>query len=119
MLEASEADIERFYGKVDILPNGCWYWTGARSRGQGNKKWYGSFRLGNRTVRAHRFAAEVLGGKHCPPGHDRDHTCCFSMCVNPEHIEIVTKEVNQERRRERQRLVLIRRNGNVSFVRAA
>lgn len=102
-MKASRADIARFVAKVDKLPNGCWYWTGARSRGKGNRKWYGSFRLGSRVVRAHRFAAEVLGGKPCPSGHHRDHTCCFSMCVNPDHLEVVSKEENQRRKMARRR----------------
>lgn len=94
-------DIVRFMKYVDVLSCGCWYWTGARSRGKGNKKWYGSFRLGGRVIRAHRFASEVLGGNPCPPGCHRDHTCGFSMCVNPEHLEVVPKEVNQARKMER------------------
>jgi len=98
MLRASTRDVERFMRFVEKLPNGCWYWTGARSRGNGNRKWYGSFHLGHRTVRAHRFASEVLAGDTCPPGHHRDHTCCFSMCVNPDHIEVITKEENQRRK---------------------
>ncbi|MFD1330729.1 hypothetical protein ACFQ4O_01810 [Methylopila musalis] len=93
------ADIPRFMTYVDKLPCGCWFWTGARSRGAGNRKWYGSFRTGRQVVRAHRFAAEVIGG-HAPlrPGEHRDHTCVFSLCVNPEHIESVTREVNQSRK---------------------
>jgi len=67
MLHAKQSDIDRFMSYVDKLPNGCWFWTGGRSRGRGNKKWYGSFWLGHRTVRAHRFAHEVLGG-HLPLG---------------------------------------------------
>ena len=59
LLKASARDIERFKSKVDELPNGCHFWTGARSRGKGNTKWYGSFHLNNKTVRAHRFASEV------------------------------------------------------------
>lgn len=86
---------------VVVLPCGCWLWVGARSRGRGNRLWYGSFRLGKRTVRAHRFAVEVLGKRACPPGHDRDHKCEFSLCVNPGCIEIVSKKVNQERKVDR------------------
>lgn len=98
MLEASERDIKRFMSKVDILPNGCWLWTGGRSRGKGNSKWYGSFSLNGKTIRAHRFSSEVLNKHKCPPGHHRDHTCDFSMCVCPDHIEVVTHEENQARK---------------------
>lgn len=98
LLTATDADIERFMSKVDILPNDCWYWTGARSRGKGNKKWYGSFGIGGKVVRAHRFSSEVFNCEECPPGFHRDHTCGFSMCVNPQHIEVLTREENQRRK---------------------
>lgn len=96
----SKNDIERFFCRVEILDSGCWYWFGARSRGRGNTKWYGSFRYGNTTVRAHRFICELVG-KGCPPGYERDHTCNFSLCVNPDHIEVIPCTVNQSRRKER------------------
>jgi len=88
----------RFMSYVDVLPNGCWFWTGARSRGDGNSKWYGSFWHDGTSIRAHRFAHDVIGGKVCPPGWHRDHTCRFSLCVCPDHIEAVPPEVNQERK---------------------
>ena len=34
ILDLSDPDVVRFMSFVDILPNGCWYWTGARSQGQ-------------------------------------------------------------------------------------
>ena len=104
LLKATQADIDRFMEKVDKLPNGCWYWMGARSRGgrSTKNKWsqkpYGSFSLNGKVVRAHRFSSEVLNGDECPEGHDRDHLCSFSMCVCPDHIEVVTKEENQKRK---------------------
>lgn len=98
LLNASKADIDRFMKKIDKLPNGCWYWMGARSRGKGNSKFYGSFGCGGKVYRAHRFAMEVFSKIECPPGHHRDHTCCFSMCVNPEHLELVSHEENQRRK---------------------
>lgn len=98
----TEADVRRFYKYVDKLPNGCWFYTGARSRGKGNRKWYGSFRVGKHTVRAHRFSCEAIGKKGpLPPGHDREHLCVFSLCVNPYHIEYVLKIVNHERKMQR------------------
>lgn len=101
LLTATEEDIARFMSYVDVLPCGCWFWTGGRSRGRGNRKWYGTFWVGGLSVRAHRFSSEVLGGQECPPGHHRDHTCVFSLCVNPDHIEVITHEENQRRKMER------------------
>lgn len=107
LIEATQADVDRFMAKVDILPNGCWYWTGARSKGGSRRKskkarkavkWYGSFSIGGKIVRAHRFSSEVLNGDECPEGHHRDHLCEFSMCVCPDHIEVTTKEENQSRK---------------------
>lgn len=116
MLHFSPSDVKRFMSFVDVLPGililpsgrrstACWLWTGARSRGSGNKKWYGSFRLGKTTVRAHRFSCEALGGLECPQGHHRDHECCNSLCVNPDHIDVVPREINQERKVARARSI--------------
>lgn len=103
--EVSENDVTRFMSNVEILPyvhptlrTPCWLWTGAKSRGKGNRKWYGSFRVGKRVLRAHRFAHDVLGGGTCPAGWHRDHRCGVSLCVNPAHLEAVPKEVNQLRK---------------------
>lgn len=94
-------EIARFYSYVEKLPNGCHFWAGGRSRGEGNKKWYGSFKYRGKSIRAHRFAKDFIAGEVCPPGYHRDHTCEFSLCVNDEHIEIVTHEENQRRKMER------------------
>lgn len=108
LIQATQEDIDRFLSFVEKLPNGCWYWTGARSRGRGNKKWYGSFWVRGKMIRAHRFAVEVFKKEHCPPEHHRDHICEFSMCVNPDHIEVVHKEENQRRK-------VLRRSGTAQL----
>ena len=101
-LQFTDADIGRFMRFVDILPNGCWFWGGARSRGAGNKKWYGSFKLGNKTIRAHRFSCEALGGLGpLPPGYHRDHKCVFSLCVNPSHLQYLTHAENEQAKKDR------------------
>jgi len=97
-----EGDIKRFLALVDQLPNGCWFWTGARSRGKGNRKWYGTFYVKGKRVRAHRFSDEVLGERPpLNPGEHRDHTCNFSLCVCLDHLERVTHAENQKRKLER------------------
>lgn len=101
-VDFDDKDVDRFMRAVDRLPNGCWFWTGARSRGRGNRKWYGTFKVKGKAIRAHRFACDAIGKRAVEKGEHRDHTCCFSMCVNPAHLEVVTREENQRRKVERQ-----------------
>src|SRR5437016_12881449 len=60
----------------------CWEWTGAKTIDG-----YGSFRNG-KTVRAHRFAYELLVGP-IPKGLSIDHLCRNPACGNPVHLEPV------------------------------
>ena len=110
MIRATEKDVARFMSYVVKLPGGCWFWIGGRSKGKGNRMPYGTFNVGGKAVRAHRFASEVLGGQECPPGHHRDHTCCFSLCVNPDCIEVVTADENQRRKVARRAAMANERN---------
>jgi hypothetical protein len=85
---------ERFWEKVDKLhPSGCWLWTAA-TNGDG----YGTFHLGggDPMVGAHRFAYEALRGP-IPPEMELDHLCRNRLCVNPDHIELVTTQENIRR----------------------
>ena len=75
----------RFWPKVDKSGD-CWLWT-ASSFADG----YGQFRLSTKKpVRAHRYAYELLIGK-IPAGYELDHLCGEPMCVNPTHLEPVTR----------------------------
>jgi hypothetical protein len=102
-----ENDVARFMSYVYILPynhptlrSPCWIWTGAKSRGKNNSLWYGTFRLGKRALRAHRYAFDILGRGTCPTGCHRDHLCNVSLCVNPRHLEAVPREVNELRKQK-------------------
>jgi hypothetical protein len=68
--------------------DGCWLWTG-RLTPDG----YGIFDVKTTTVRAHRFAYELHVGP-IPPGLEIDHLCRVRHCVNPDHLEAVTPQVN-------------------------
>lgn len=95
-------DVERFLAKLSIaegpLDTACWQWTGARSRGQGNVQWYGSFRWRGATWRAHKWSFVHVGRRLFVPGHHLDHLCSCSLCVNPRHLEMVTRGENQARK---------------------
>lgn len=80
---------DRFWEKVDKNgENGCWNWTAALT-GSG----YGNFHLGDRNSVAHRLSYLWLVGE-VPDGLDLDHLCRNRKCVNPSHLEPVTRQEN-------------------------
>ena len=88
MTERTSAN-QRFDVKWTPEPNtGCWLWT-ASDNGRG----YGTFRVGEKMVRAHRYAYERWVGP-IPKGLQLDHLCRVRCCVNPDHLEAVTCQEN-------------------------
>ena len=82
---------ERFWEKVDVgHPLGCWEWC---TVGRGG---YGQFSVGHTKVPAHRFAYEFLVGP-IPDGLEMDHLCRNRICVNPDHLEPVTRQEHASR----------------------
>lgn len=82
------ADRDEFLvGKIWFKP-GCWEWTGYI-----NPYGYGEVRVGPRMEKAHRVAYEFWVGP-IPEGLDLDHLCRNRGCVNPSHLEPVTRRVN-------------------------
>jgi hypothetical protein len=82
---------DRFWGKVEKTDT-CWVWTAGK-----NHYGYGSYavRRGDGWFRAqaHRLAYEELVGP-IPAGLTVDHICRNRACVNPTHMELVTRGEN-------------------------
>jgi hypothetical protein len=108
----AQDEAARFWSKVTKSPNpdGCWTWTGARTTDG-----YGRFSITvepgrYRHVKAHRWSYEHTIGP-IPDGLTIDHhdqRCRNRACVNPDHLEPVTRTENirraaAHRRRERPR----------------
>ncbi len=83
----------KFMARVTLrVDDGCWLWTGARSR-----RGYGNFTIRRRVCRpAYRVAYEHWRGP-IPTGLELDHLCRTPGCVNPWHLEPVTHVENVRR----------------------
>lgn len=79
--------LDRFWAKVTITDS-CWLWHRPDAYG------YGAFTIRRgMIVKAHRFAYELFVGP-IPDGLDLDHLCRVRHCVNPAHLEPVTRREN-------------------------
>lgn len=84
---------DRLMDRTQVITNGCWLWTGyTDTHGYGIIHVTGA----SRPKRAHRLAYELFVGD-IPAGLEIDHLCRVHNCVNPEHLEPVTRSENLRR----------------------
>lgn len=80
---------DRFWDKVQPEPNtGCWFWT-AGCNGGG----YGAITWNGKQIDSHRLVYQETVGP-IGAGLEIDHLCRVRCCVNPAHLEAVTRRVN-------------------------
>ena len=95
---------DRLLGNIVKLSNGCWEWTAGI-----NQYGYGKVKFDGRTYGAHRVAWFLSNGAW--PVEELDHLChtldreCVGgiecrhrRCINPDHLEEVSKVENIRRR---------------------
>lgn len=82
---------QRFFARVHAEnDHGCWIWNG------GLYGEYGKFTAHGIDTLAHRWSYEFLRAE-IPDGLVIDHLCRNPPCVNPWHLEPVTRKVNSLR----------------------
>lgn len=77
---------DRLWNKIDVAD--CWQWIG-----RVDPKGYGTFTLSQVPKMAHRVVYEMLVGA-IPASMTLDHLCRNHGCVNPDHLEVVTRGEN-------------------------
>ena len=92
-----QRDLSRFLGKIER--NGpfperkrlgrCWIWKGSIF----SKTGYGAFKFKRKLRGAHRLCYALYQGK-IRDGLTIDHLCRVRLCVNPRHLEPVTRREN-------------------------
>lgn len=89
----------RFWRYVEKSPDpdGCWLWTGNHNKATG----YATIHLEMGpewplNVYVHRLSYEMHVGP-IPTGLTIDHLCRTKLCVNPDHLEPVTRAENSRR----------------------
>ena len=91
VIQKEAASYERFIEQIAIAAFGCWNWKGTIDH-----YGYGQFNRNQKAKKAHRISYEWYKGK-IPAGLTIDHLCENKGCVNPEHLEAVTREENGRR----------------------
>ena len=98
-IRGSTQYIETFWSYVKEHSSGCWLWTGAKI-----EEGYGEFGArGNTYVLAHMFSWELANALPSPTSRTKskdlefDHLCRNRSCVNPSHLEIVKRRINNLR----------------------
>lgn len=96
--------LQRFFNRIHYeIFSGCWEWVAEKQLG------YGMFTYKGKQWRAHRFSY-ALFKEELKNDLEIDHLCNNPCCVNPNHLEQVTRKENMKR-------VVERRKNNFQFKR--
>lgn len=94
--------LQRFWSKTELMPNGCVRWTGTADPARG-----GYFRINGRQASAHAAAWRIANnGRGVPVGKNVSRTCGNLLCVNIDHIELISNsEIAVRANRTRGRVI--------------
>ena len=87
--------------EINGVPSPCYIWTGSHS-GDGRGGGYPRMSLDGQTVAVHIVAFTNKNG-FVPGKKQIDHMCNNRLCVNEDHLQMVTHKKNQKLRIQRSR----------------
>jgi hypothetical protein len=86
--DVSALEMDRFWRFVVKQDgDGCWVWSGSKSKG------YGFFGFRGRNIKAHRFIWRVVNGA-VPTDLELDHICNNRSCIRLSHLRLSTARAN-------------------------
>ena len=97
--------LTRFMDRVEIQPNGCWFWREGAARKPKSQGSYPMFtdvvNYGKSPMHAVKWAYENIRGLEAPKrgsGLELSHTCeSGGICVRPDHVTTETHQENMDR----------------------
>lgn len=101
------------YSKAAADGSGCILWAGGK-----NGRGYGRMWLDGKLQQAHRVAWTEVHGE-IAEGKQVDHVCNRPACVNPDHLQLVTHEQNQQLRDLRSGGFASKQTEMAAFIRLA
>jgi hypothetical protein len=84
---------DRFWSKV-MKTSDHWIWVGGKTKLGYGSVWNNDLK---KQVMAHRLSWEIANSRVIPNELHIDHLCRTPSCVNPNHLEPVTRKVNAQR----------------------
>lgn len=86
--------VTRFLDSILVTEDDCWFTNRGTSQSYGHIQ----FKMWGKAAMAHRISYELFV-EEIPDGMVLDHLCRTPACVNPEHLEPVTRGENTKRGR--------------------
>lgn len=81
---------ERLIENILLSADGCWLWTG------GDNGRYGQLYINGKKKYAHRLMFALSNPETDINGLEIDHRCRKPLCINPDHLRMVTSAQNKE-----------------------
>ena len=92
-LRRTLAMLPAIVAQIEVNDDGCWEWQGLTNNG------YGRLSINGRHERVHRLMLGVHGVE-IPSGFHIHHRCRNKLCVNPDHLEVLTPAEHGQRHRK-------------------